>query len=163
DAVSPIAAARQEARQLFELAQVLGTSLSLDETLSALALRVQQMCPCDAIAIYIRREDHLESEYRSGQDSHIFGSLRFPLGHGLSGWVAENRPPVVNGNPREEASADGAAATSLQSAMAVPLEGLQGLVGVLSVYSRERKAFTNEHLRILSAVTAKVASSIENA
>jgi diguanylate cyclase (GGDEF)-like protein len=51
----------------------------------------------------------------------------------------------------------------MQSALAVPLEGVHGVVGVLAVYARAKNAFTDDHLRILSVVTTKVAVSIENA
>ena len=45
--------------------------------------------------------------------------------------------PIVNGNPQVEAgySADaGKQTTQLQSALVVPLEGLNGVVGVLAMY-----------------------------
>jgi diguanylate cyclase (GGDEF)-like protein len=45
----------------------------------------------------------------------------------------------------------------------VPLEGLNGVVGVLAMYQTNRDAFTPDHLRILLAVAAKVALSVENA
>jgi diguanylate cyclase (GGDEF)-like protein len=45
----------------------------------------------------------------------------------------------------------------------VPLEGLNGVVGVLAMYQANRDAFTPDHLRILLAVASKVALSVENA
>src|SRR3954453_13246926 len=51
----------------------------------------------------------------------------------------------------------------LQSALVVPLEGLNGVVGVLAMYQTNRDAFTPDHLRILLAVASKVALSVENA
>ena len=39
--------------------------------------------------------------------------------------------------------------TTLRSALAVPLEGLNGVVGVLVMYHADRDAFTADHLRIL--------------
>ena len=50
-----IAAARQEVQSLFELAQDLGNSLSLNETLSLVALRVKRMIPYDGLTISSRR------------------------------------------------------------------------------------------------------------
>ena len=52
---------------------------------------------------------------------------------------------------------------TLQSALVVPLEGLDGVVGVLAMYHANRDAFTPDHLRILLAVASKVALSVENA
>jgi diguanylate cyclase (GGDEF)-like protein/putative nucleotidyltransferase with HDIG domain len=165
DFLSSIAAARQEAQVLFELAHELGNSLSLDETLSVLAIRLKRMCPYDCIAIYLLRDNVLVPQYVSGDNYHLFSSLRIDVGQGLSGWVAENRRPIVNGNPSVEPGYlnDPTRFSTLQSALAVPLEGLNGVVGVLTLYASGRNAFTPDHLRILSAVTAKIALSIENA
>ena len=97
-----IAAARQEAQTLFELTHELGNSLSLDETLSVLALRLKRLVPYDCIAVYIRRGNKLIPEFVNGENFRLFSGLEIPVGEGLSGWVAENRKPIVNGNPSVE-------------------------------------------------------------
>jgi diguanylate cyclase (GGDEF)-like protein len=53
--------------------------------------------------------------------------------------------------------------SSLRSAIAVPLEGPDGVTGVLSLYHAERDAFTREQLRLLQSISAKVAMSVEHA
>ena len=98
DFLTSIAAARQEVQNLFELAQDLGNSLSLNETLSLLAIRLKRMIPYDALAIYVPHGDILKAEYASGENFRLFSSLEIPLGQGLSGWVAENHKPILNGN-----------------------------------------------------------------
>jgi diguanylate cyclase (GGDEF)-like protein/putative nucleotidyltransferase with HDIG domain len=165
DFLSSIAAARQEAQDLFELAHELGNSLSLHETLSVLALRLKRMCQYDCIAIYVVRDNVLFPEFVNGRDSEVFAPLEIPVGQGLSGWVAQCKRPIVNGNPSVEPAYlnDRAKSSVLKSALSVPLEGSNGVVGVLSLYAGERDAFTADHLRILSAVSAKIALCIENA
>jgi diguanylate cyclase (GGDEF)-like protein/putative nucleotidyltransferase with HDIG domain len=160
-----IAEARHEAQTLFELTHELGNSLSLDETLSVLTLRLKRMCPYDCVAVYVRRGNKLVPAYVNGENFHLFSSLEIPMGEGLSGWVAENKKPIVNGNPSVEPGYlnDKAKFSTLHSALAVPLEGLDGVVGVLTLYHSAKDAFTRDHLRILLAVTHKVALSIENA
>jgi diguanylate cyclase (GGDEF)-like protein/putative nucleotidyltransferase with HDIG domain len=163
--LSSIAAARQEAQSLFELSQDLGASLSLTETLSVFSVKLKPMVPYDAIAIYIKREDELVPEYVNGDNYRLFSSLRIPMGQGLSGWVAHNRKPIINGNPSVEPGYlnDPSKFSTLRSALAVPLEGVSGVIGVLALYRGERDAFTTDHLRILLAVSGKMALSIENA
>ncbi|HZE26541.1 MAG TPA: diguanylate cyclase [Terriglobales bacterium] len=160
-----IAAARQEAQTLFELSQDLGASLSLDETLSVFSVKVKRLVPYDSIALYIRRDDILVPEHVSGDNFRLFASLRIPLGQGLSGWVAQNRKPIINGNPSVEPGYlnDPSKFSTLRSALALPLEGLNGVVGVLALYQAEADAYTSDHLRILQAVTSKMALAIENA
>jgi diguanylate cyclase (GGDEF)-like protein/putative nucleotidyltransferase with HDIG domain len=163
--LNSIAAARQEVQNLFELAQDLGNSLSLNETLSLLAMRLKRMIPYDSLAIYVLRDDRLRAEYVNGENFRLFSSLEIPLGQGLSGWVAEKRKPIVNGNPSVEPGYldDETKFTTMRSALAVPLIGLNGTVSVLTLYQTERDAFTNDHLRILLAIVPKLALSIENA
>ncbi|PYX46576.1 MAG: hypothetical protein DMG79_16005 [Acidobacteria bacterium] len=163
--LSSIAAARQEAQSLFELSQDLGASLSLTETLSVFSVKLKPMVPYDAIAIYIKRENELIPEYVNGDNYRLFSSLRIPVGQGLSGWVAHNRKPIINGNPSVEPGYlnDPSKFSTLRSALAVPLEGVAGVIGVLALYRGERDAFATDHLRILLAVSGKMALSIENA
>ncbi|HZZ16969.1 MAG TPA: diguanylate cyclase [Candidatus Sulfotelmatobacter sp.] len=163
--LSSIAAARQEAQSLFELSQDLGASLSLGETLSVFSVKLKPMVPYDAIAIYILRDEVLMPEYVNGDNYRLFSSLRIPVGDGLSGWVAQNKKPIVNGNPSVEPGYlnDPDKFSTLRSALALPLEGVGGVIGVLALYRAERDAFTTDHLRILLAVSGKMALAIENA
>ena len=163
--LSSIAAARQEAQTLFELSQDLGASLSLGETLSVFAVKLRRAMPYDAIAIYVRHGEELVPEYVNGDNFRLFASLRIPIGQGLSGWVAQNLKPILNGNPSVEPGYlnDASKYSTLNSALAVPLEGLQGVVGVVALYHAEKDFFTSDHLRILLAVSSKMAMAIENA
>jgi diguanylate cyclase (GGDEF)-like protein/putative nucleotidyltransferase with HDIG domain len=160
-----IAAARQEVQLLFEMTQDLGSSLSLDETLSVMSIRLSKMIPYHGIAVYVKRGATLVPEYVNGEDFRLFSSLEIPVGEGLSGWVAENQKPILNGNPSVESAhlKDDRKFSKMRSALAVPLEGLNGPVGVLTLYRSEKDAFTSDHLRMLLAISSKVSLSVENA
>jgi diguanylate cyclase (GGDEF)-like protein len=165
DFLSTIGAARQEVQALYEISQDLGNSLSLDETLSLLGVRLRRIIPHHALAIWIKQDGYLKPEYVNGEDYRLFSSLEIPVGHGLSGWVAENAKPIVNGNPSVEPGYlnDPSKFSTLRSAVAVPLEGVGGVLGVLTLYHNDRDAFTKDHLRILLAIAPKICMSIENA
>ena len=165
DFLTSIASARQEAHTLFELSQDLGSSLSLDETFSLVAMRLRKLVPYDSIVAFIRKGDLLEPEFVSGDNFRTLSSLAIPMGAGLSGWVAQNCKPIINGNPTVETGFPDSArmAMPLRSALAVPLDGVNGLVGVLTLYQAETDAFTSDHLRILQVITSKVGHFIENA
>src|ERR1700720_2211735 len=100
--LTSIISARQEAQLLFELAQTLGNSLSLKETLSVVAIRLKQLIPHESIVFFVCQEGMLIPEYVHGVDFDLFSSLQIPLGQGLSGWVARNEKPITNGNPSAE-------------------------------------------------------------
>ncbi len=163
--LTSIISARQEAQLLFELAQTLGNSLSLKETLSVVAIRLKQMIPHDCIVFFVCQEGILIPEYVHGVDFDLFSSLRIPLGQGLSGWVARNEKPITNGNPAAEVLhvAGSSHATTLQAALSVPLRGRDGVAGVLTLYHREKNFFSKDHLRMLLAGSSKLGVSVENA
>ena len=162
--IQMIAAARSEVQQLFEISQDIGRSLTLDEMLSILSLRVKRMVPYDSMAVYIRRGDTLVPEYVCGENFRLFSSLEIPMGQGLSGWVAENNKPIVNGNPSVEPGYlnDPAKFSTLRSALAVPLEGKQSVVGVLALYKSEKDGFSRDNLRVMIAIASKVGMTIDH-
>ena len=86
--------------------------------------------------MYLKKERWLEPAFVTGDDSRLFSSLRIPMGEGLSGWVAENRKPIINGNLSVEPGylSNPTIVSMLQSALAVPLEGPEGVIGVLALY-----------------------------
>jgi diguanylate cyclase (GGDEF)-like protein/putative nucleotidyltransferase with HDIG domain len=166
DFLASIVAARQEAQTLLEFSTELGRSLSLYETLSLVAARLRKLVPYNAIAIYIVRGDKLSPEYVTGDDFRAFQSLQIPMGEGLSGWVAQNLKPILNGNPAVEPGYLTAvhAGVCMSSALAVPLtRGENHVLGVMALYKQEADAFSSDHLRILLAMTEKIATSIDNA
>ncbi|MFN7996107.1 MAG: diguanylate cyclase [Bryobacteraceae bacterium] len=162
---SLIAAARQEFQTIHELTSELGTSLSLEDTLSILSARLKALVSYDAIGVYVCDGAELVPQYVSGADSALFSSLRIPMGQGLSGWVAENNKGIINGNPSVEPGYlhDPSQFSVLNSALSVPLTGPRGTIGVLTLYSRKADAFTSDHMRLLTVIGPKTALTIENA
>ena len=163
--LSSIVSARQEAQLLFELAQTLGNSLSLRETLSVVAVRLKEMIPHDSIVFYVCEEDRLVPKYVHGVDYDLFNSIQIPLGQGVAGWVAQTEQPIINGDPAAETKhlGDVSRISSLRSALAIPLRGRDRVAGVLSLYLRTKQGFTKDHLRMLLAASSKLGLSVENA
>ena len=163
--IASIASARQEFQTLLELSQELGNSLRVDETLALLASRLKAVIPYHGVAIYTVEGGRLVNRYASGDDAELFSTLSIPLGEGISGWVTQNNKPIVNGNPSVEPGYlnDPAKYSSLRSALSVPLNGMGGVLGALTLYHREGGAFTKDHLRVLLAVSSKAGLTIENA
>ena len=165
DYLASIAAARQQAQLIYELNHDLGTPLHLDDTLSLFSLRVKRLVPYDTMAVYVHNDGRLVPEYVTGDNFRLFSSLQIPTGEGLSGWVAQNNKPILNGNPSVEPGylKDPTKYTTLQSALAVPLQGAQGVVAVTALYRSRPDAFTRDELRILRTATSKLGLTIENA
>ena len=163
--IDSIAAARQEFQALLELTHELGSSLRVDETLALLASRLKGIIPHHCIAIYTVEGSRLVARYASGEEAALFSSLAIPMGEGISGWVVQNNKPMVNGNPSVEPAYlnDPAKSSVHRSALSVPLPGIEGVVGALTLYHRDGGAFTKDHVRVLMAVSSKAGLTIENA
>jgi diguanylate cyclase (GGDEF)-like protein/putative nucleotidyltransferase with HDIG domain len=162
--LASIVSARQEAQLLFELAQTLGNSLSLRETLSVVAVRLKEMVPHDLIVFYVCDGEKLNPRYVHGVDYDLFRTLEMPIGQGVSGWVAKHNKPIINGDPMAESKhlGDPSRVTVLRSTLSVPLQGREGVTGVLTLYLKEKQAFTKDHMRMLLAASSKLGLSVEN-
>ena len=158
-----LALARADIQEVFESSFATTGRSSLDELFSLLAVRLKRLAPHDAFALYLVKEDKLFPQYVTGDNYRLFSSLRIPVGQGLSGWVAENRKPILNGNPSVESGYlnNPSIFSTLRSAIAVPLSVSSNLIGVLSLYHESRDAFTKDQLRLLQSVAPKLALSID--
>src|SRR5213078_2378826 len=106
---------------------------------------------------YLRKDTALIPEFVTGDNFRLFTSLRIPIGQGLSGWVAQNSKPIVNGNPSVAPGYlnDPTKFSTLRSALAVPLSGLDGVAGVIALYRSEKDAFSQDDLRVILAISSK--------
>lgn len=100
-------------------------------------------------------------------DSEV-GKIRLPLGHGISGWVAREREPVVIADDKESdprylpfESLRGRDFTSMVS---VPMEtDPGGLVGVLNVHTVARREFTARDVELLLVIGRLIAGALHQA
>jgi putative nucleotidyltransferase with HDIG domain len=154
------AGAAQSAADLAGLVASVTQCETHEALFGALRVSLPGVIPYDLMVVYLRRGDMLWPDYidgRSyldGEGVGLAGLAPIPIGEGLSGWVAEHGKAIVNGNPDVER---GFESRALRSALAVPLRHDDGLTGVLSLYRKERDAFTNANLAALSATAAAIA------
>jgi diguanylate cyclase (GGDEF)-like protein len=138
----------------------------LPETFTVLAQRLKRMVSYDSMVIYVVCDGRLFPEFVTGENFRLLSALEIPIGEGLSGWVAESKQSILNGNPSVEPGYlnDPLKFSTLRSALAVPLmNDKQRVVGVLALYAAGRDFFTADHLRVLHAISAKLAQCILNA
>ena len=116
------------------------------------------------MAVYLPKDDVLIPEFVSGENFRIFSSLRIPVGEGLSGWVAQNSKPILNGNPAVDPGYQNerGKSSNLRSALAVPLEAESNVVAVLALYRIQPDAFSREDLSVVQAMGSKLGSAVEN-
>lgn len=162
-----IALAHKEIYALYEIAQSMGTSLGVADTMALISSKLSNLVPFATCALFLYDEDQdvLRCRFATGIDSEIIGSMVVKSGQGLTGWVTRNRRPLVNARPTAdfEAAGLGGTPTTLKSAIVSPLMFSERLIGVLAVYQESEDAYTDDHRRLIDRVCEQAGAVINNA
>jgi diguanylate cyclase (GGDEF)-like protein/putative nucleotidyltransferase with HDIG domain len=163
--LGPIVSARQETHLLHGLAGDLAHATKIDEVVSAVHGCLGKMVNYDSLAVYVRRGAKVEPISVTGRNSHLFSRRPIPLAESLSGSVAQNRTPILNGDIALESCYSGGSTViyRLQTALAVPFEGRNGMTGVLTLYHTDRNAFNRDDLRVAQAAALHLGPAVESA
>lgn len=148
----------QDSQRLLELAQELGNSLKLPETLAAIATQFEALIPHDAFAIYHLHEGVLSPLLVQGEGSRALVGAGSGDSGALSRRTAESGEASMNGDPREDAPF-----MPLRSALSIPLAGDGGFRGALTIYRAAEGAFADQDLALAMTFRRKIAAAIENA
>lgn len=106
----------------------------------------------------------LAALFVEGQHFTLFHGLSLQMHSGITSSVAATMRPVLNVSPSEDPieHRNPVAAQCLKSAMIIPLDGPNGLVGTLNLYAARHMAFHHSQLSLLLSIASKLAISIEN-
>ncbi len=162
-ALDALARAREELAFAARLCLDPGSDIGLEAFLMVLDDRLRGLLRHDAMAVYLVSGGCVVPWYVRGTDAALFAELRIPLGKGISGWVVHHGQPMLNGNPAVESAylSNPARSTSLRSAVSVPLPGVGGKIGALTLYHRRPDAFAAGDRQVLAAIAGKVARVME--
>ena len=160
-----IALAHREIYALYEIAQAMGSSLGVSDTMALISSKLSNIVPfsCCALYLYNEADDVLRCRFATGVEAEHVQSFSVRNGLGLSGWVARNRRPLVNARPSAEFDAAGASVqTSLQSALVCPLVFNERFIGSLAAYHTTPSIYTDDHRRLLDRISEQAAAVIYN-
>lgn len=158
-----ISGSTEEMLTLFSLASGLSSLSSLQDVGDLISKHLRRLIPSSLAVFYVYESevDELVAAHASGDNSSLVTDLRIGTGQRLTGWVAANRQTIVNSDPVLDF---GEAARGMnprpRSCLSTPLLSGNNLVGVLSLYSTARNAFTEEHQRVAEIVAQQVAPAI---
>jgi diguanylate cyclase (GGDEF)-like protein/putative nucleotidyltransferase with HDIG domain len=161
-----IAIAHREIYALYEIAQTMGTSLGVADTMAHITSKLSGLVPFSTCALFLYADSNemLYCRFATGTDAELIQQLALKSGSGLSGWVARNRRPLVNARPSADLEAAGSdLPTSLQSALVCPLIYGDNFIGTLAVYHTAAGFYRDDHRRLLDRVCEQAAAVIHNA
>ena len=160
-----IALAHREIYALYEIAQTMGTSLGVADTMALITSKLTNLVPFSACALFLYDEpdDMLRCRFATGTESDAIGGMSIRAGQGLTGWVARNRRPLVNARPSADFEAGGVSThTRLNSALVAPLVFNDRFIGTIAVYHDDSDFYTDDHRRLLDRVSEQASAVIHN-
>jgi len=165
NAFENIAMAHREIYALYEIAQSMGTSLGIADTMALVSSKLTKIIPWSGCALFLATSDGeaLKCRYAAGLDVPQLLNATIKVGEGLSGWVARNRRTLVNANPAIGFSAAGLKTTRLHSAIVVPLYFNDTFIGCLALYHTDKDRYSEDHRRLIERVGEQAGAVLHNA
>jgi diguanylate cyclase (GGDEF)-like protein/putative nucleotidyltransferase with HDIG domain len=159
-----IALAHREIYALYEIAQSMGTSLGVADTMALISSKLINIIPWSGSSLYLMNgSDSLKCRFASGPDAMQLLNSTLKLGEGLSGWVAKNRRTLVNADPRVTFELLGLPEPRLKSALVCPLYvNDTTFIGCLALYHLEPNRYTDDHRRLLERIAEQAGPVIHN-
>jgi putative nucleotidyltransferase with HDIG domain len=117
---------------------------------------LRQILPCDAMAIFETdpATDCMAARYAAGPQAPRLRQISCATGAGIVGWVAVTRRPAINADPAFDLGVE--MAPALRSCLAIPIAASSERAGVLALYRAEANAFTDDHVRLLELLAARL-------
>jgi len=165
NAFENIAMAHREIYALYEIAQSMGTSLGVADTMALVSSKLTKIIPWSGCALFLSTSDGdvLKCRYAAGIDAPQLLHATLKFGEGLSGWVALNRRTLVNANPAISFDAVGLKSTRLNSSIVVPLSYNDAFIGCLALYHTDKDRYSEDHRRLIERVGEQAGAVLHNA
>ena len=140
-----------ELQLLSDLAAELAPVSTLFQAAETISRHVRKLLPASMCVFYLYEDssDELVAKHVSGTNWQKVIGTRIPIGLRLSGWVGATRKTIHNSDPALDiGELAGRLQPVLRSCLSTPLSVDARLVGVLTLYARERDAFSDDHRRL---------------
>jgi diguanylate cyclase (GGDEF)-like protein/putative nucleotidyltransferase with HDIG domain len=164
NAFENIAHAHREIYALYEIAQSMGTSLGVADTMALISSKLTKIIPWSGCALFLAQEegDALKCRFAAGVDAPQLVNCTLKAGEGIPGLVARNKRTVVNGNPASTFEALGLQAPRLRSAIVVPLHFNDAFIGCLALYHVDANRYSEDHSRLMERIAEQASAVIHN-
>jgi diguanylate cyclase (GGDEF)-like protein/putative nucleotidyltransferase with HDIG domain len=160
-----IALAHKEIYALYEIAQSMGTSLGVTDTMALISSKLKKIVPWSGCSLFLLQPDGLTLKCRfvSGPGTEALLNTTLAIGQGLAGWAARNRRTLLNADPRLTFEALGIETDhGLHSAMVTPLTVNETFIGCLTLFHTQSNRYTEDHRRLLERVAEQAGPVIHN-
>jgi signal transduction histidine kinase len=175
-AVMRLMVARYHAREiaLVELGKDLSAISDIPELMRRVVDVAADVLRFEDCSIFILDKDRNEVILQATRGPLVekIGTANYPLGEGLTGWVAQNGEPIRTKNPKSDVRWQGRyeelPQADIGAFLAVPIYGRSSILGVLRVLRRWsdapwfRSEFTDDDEMVLGTIASQLGSALEN-
>ena len=157
----------QRLTSLTNIGKTISLNFSTEELLGRVYVECSNVIDVSMFSIAL----HDASSNELSFELNVFGGVvrpkvRIPIDEGLNAWVFRNARPLLIGSSQDErkfgiVSYDDGVPT--ESWLGVPMIARDHVIGVISVQSYARHAFSQDDLVLLTAIANQAAAAIENA
>jgi diguanylate cyclase (GGDEF)-like protein/putative nucleotidyltransferase with HDIG domain len=161
-----ITQAQREVFALHEIAQTIGSSLNLNDTVTLISNKLRAIVPFDTCIIFIvdERSGKAIAMHVVGDHSDLFRLRRINVGDGITGWVIANARSMCNSSPELDlVGMPDEISRAYRGVLVSPLIREDGAFGAIALYSKGRTSYSTEHVRLLESVSQHAASALNNA
>jgi signal transduction histidine kinase len=157
----------QRLASLTNIGKTISLRYTTDELLLAIYTECRTVIDCTLFSIALLEESNNELSFELDiREGHTLPKERIPLGEGLNSWVVLHHQPLLLGSTAEERrfGVKSVADTKpTESWLGVPMIARDRVIGVISIESYKKNAFTADDLILLTAIANQAAVAIENA
>jgi PAS domain S-box-containing protein len=153
-----------------QINQSVTVSMNVETTLQVLLELLKRVIPSDAgeICLWDEQRQFLQQRGWVGDASYLLliaeSGGGYADGHGVAGWIARTRRPLLLSFGRSSVDIrDILAASPYRSAVGTPLRSGDQFVGTLAFFSLQGDTYHEGHTALLGAVASAVTTSIQNA
>jgi diguanylate cyclase (GGDEF)-like protein len=166
NAFENIALAHREIYALYDIAQSMGTSLGVSDTMALISSKLSKIVSWSGCALFLYQpdSDSLNCRFAAGVDAPRLLNANLKMENGGSSWVTRERRTLINGNPHASFEAAGiTSGVALNSAIVCPLQYNHTFIGCLALYHVEANHYTEDHRRLLERIAEQAGAVIHNA
>jgi diguanylate cyclase (GGDEF)-like protein len=162
-----LAARVQELQTLNKVGHIISGSLQRDVLLKNISTETLRLVGHSSrFLIGLLDEEREVAQYEMFDDHGRYRQLAAPADEGLSGYIMQTRMPLLMGDVQRQhqrvANSGEHVDSEYRSWLGVPLVTYDEVMGVMSVQSKQRDAYTEDHLRVLKSIADQAAVALEN-
>ncbi len=161
-----ITEAQREVFALHEIAQTIGSSLNMNDTVTLVSNKLRAIVPFDTCIIFVvdEKTGKAVAAHTAGEHAEIFAQRKMSVGDGITGWVIANGRSMCNASPELDlVGVSEEISKQYRGVLVSPLLREDGAFGAITLLSKSRTSYSTEHVRLLESVSQHASSALNNA